>query len=86
MHLKENISTIENYATGDAIQFMVSTDGHTINGKNRGLGGERARLEAISVISQSNRYHGTCQTVVSSIMRMSDRPREAIQYPFLMMR
>lgn len=36
--LKENISTIENYATGDAVQFMVSTDGNTIRGKNRGLG------------------------------------------------
>ncbi|KAL4888244.1 hypothetical protein BDV59DRAFT_188987 [Aspergillus ambiguus] len=35
--LRENISTIENYATGDAIQFMVSTDGKTIHGKNRGL-------------------------------------------------
>jgi Fungal N-terminal domain of STAND proteins len=37
-HLKENISTIDNYATGDAVQFMVSTDGKTIHGKNRGLG------------------------------------------------
>jgi hypothetical protein len=38
MHLKKNISTIDNYATGDAVQFMVSTDGNTIHGKNRGLG------------------------------------------------
>ncbi|OBT40151.1 hypothetical protein VE00_09803 [Pseudogymnoascus sp. WSF 3629] len=38
IHLKENISTIDNYATGDAIQFMVSTDGKTIHGRNRGLG------------------------------------------------
>jgi hypothetical protein len=38
IHLKENISTIDNYATGDAIQFMISTDGKTIHGKNRGLG------------------------------------------------
>jgi hypothetical protein len=37
-HLKENISTIDNYATGDAVQFMISTDGKTIHGKNRGLG------------------------------------------------
>lgn len=36
--LKESISTIENYATGDAVQFMVSTDGKTIHGKNQGLG------------------------------------------------
>jgi hypothetical protein len=38
MHLKENITTIDNYATGDAIQFMVSTDGNIVHGKNRGLG------------------------------------------------
>lgn len=37
-HLKENISTIDNYATGDAIQSMVSTDGNIIHGRNRGLG------------------------------------------------
>lgn len=36
--LKENTSVIDNYATGDAMQFMVSTDGRTIHGKNRGLG------------------------------------------------
>lgn len=37
--LKENISIIENYAVGDdAIQFMVSTDGKVIHGKNQGLG------------------------------------------------
>lgn len=36
--LDENSSTIENYATGDAIQFMVSTNGTVIHGKNRGLG------------------------------------------------
>jgi len=38
VHLRENISTIDNYATGDAIQFMVSTNGKTIHGTNRGLG------------------------------------------------
>ncbi|KAF7712894.1 Uncharacterized protein PECH_002548 [Penicillium ucsense] len=37
-HLSENVSMIDNYATGDAIQFMVSTDGKVIHGKNRGLG------------------------------------------------
>jgi len=37
-HLMENVSVIENYATGDAIQYMVSTDGKTLHGKNRGLG------------------------------------------------
>lgn len=37
-YLKENVSTIENYATGDSIQFMVSTDGTVLHGTNRGLG------------------------------------------------
>lgn len=38
MNLRENVSTIENYGLGDAVQFMVSTDGKTLHGKNRGLG------------------------------------------------
>ncbi|KAF4179090.1 hypothetical protein CNMCM7927_002145 [Aspergillus lentulus] len=37
-HLKENVSVIENYGTGDALQFMVSTNGKVLHGKNRGLG------------------------------------------------
>lgn len=37
-YLKENISIIDNYATGDAIQFLVSTNGKTIHARNRGLG------------------------------------------------
>lgn len=37
-HLKENVSIIDNYATGDATQFMVSTNGKILHGTNRGLG------------------------------------------------
>lgn len=37
-HLKETISNIENYATGNAFQVMVSTDGRVLHGKNRALG------------------------------------------------
>lgn len=37
-HLRDNVSTIDNYATGDAVQFMVSTSEKTIHGHNRGLG------------------------------------------------
>jgi hypothetical protein len=37
-HLKENVSVIENYGTGDALQFMVSANGKVLHGKNRGLG------------------------------------------------
>jgi hypothetical protein len=38
MHLQQSVSTIDNYATGDAIQFLVSTDGNVFHGKNRGYG------------------------------------------------
>jgi len=37
-HLNKNITTVDNYGTGDAVQFMVSTDGNIVHGKNRGLG------------------------------------------------
>ncbi|KAL4805424.1 hypothetical protein BDV18DRAFT_140845 [Aspergillus unguis] len=37
-NFKETITTVDNYATGDAVQFMVSTDGQVIQGTNRGLG------------------------------------------------
>lgn len=37
-NLKQNITIVDNYATGDALQFMVSTNGQTIQGENRGLG------------------------------------------------
>jgi hypothetical protein len=38
MHLKENTSIIDNYAMGDGVQFMVSSDVNIIHGTNRGLG------------------------------------------------
>lgn len=38
IHLDENASTIDNYATGEAIQFIVSTNEKMIRGRNRGLG------------------------------------------------
>lgn len=37
-HLRENVSTIDNWATGDALRFMVSTNGQVLHGTNRGLG------------------------------------------------
>jgi len=37
-YLKETTSIIDNYATGDAVQFMVSTGDKTLHGSNRGLG------------------------------------------------
>ncbi|RSL39510.1 hypothetical protein CEP54_016310 [Fusarium duplospermum] len=39
MRLKQNVSIIENYATGDqTVQFLASTNEKTINGKNSGFG------------------------------------------------
>lgn len=32
-HLRENVSVIENYGTGDALQFMVSANGRFCTGK-----------------------------------------------------
>lgn len=38
-HLKDDISVIDNHATGDdAVQFLVSNSQKTIHGKNRGFG------------------------------------------------
>jgi hypothetical protein len=36
--LKNSVSQIENYGLGDSAQFMVSTNGQVLHGKNRGLG------------------------------------------------
>lgn len=36
--LERSVSVIENHATGDAVQFMVSTKGKVLRGTNRGLG------------------------------------------------
>ncbi|KAH3996966.1 hypothetical protein HBH98_053670 [Parastagonospora nodorum] len=44
-HLKENISVIDNHATGDdAVQFLVSNSQKTIHGKNRGYGDQIRQL------------------------------------------
>jgi hypothetical protein len=32
------VTTVDNYATGDSVQFMVSSNGQVFHGKNRGLG------------------------------------------------
>ncbi|PYH63712.1 uncharacterized protein BO88DRAFT_409002 [Aspergillus vadensis CBS 113365] len=37
-NFKESVSVIENYGTGDALQFMVSANGKVLHGKNRGMG------------------------------------------------
>jgi hypothetical protein len=37
-HMNENITIIDNYGLGDSVQFLVSNEGKTIHGTNRGLG------------------------------------------------
>jgi len=37
-HSKETISIIENYGTGDVVQYMVSANDKILHGKNRALG------------------------------------------------
>ncbi|PKY05130.1 hypothetical protein P168DRAFT_296792 [Aspergillus campestris IBT 28561] len=46
--LKENISTIENYATGDAAQLMVSTAGDIVRGRQVGGHLSDASVEQLS--------------------------------------
>lgn len=36
--LERSVSIIENHATGDAVQYMVSTNGQVLHGTNRSLG------------------------------------------------
>jgi hypothetical protein len=44
-HLKDNISIIDNHASGDdAVQFLVSNSQKTIHGKNRGYGDKIKQL------------------------------------------
>lgn len=65
-NFNESVTTVDNYATGDAVQFVVSTDRQVIHGRNRGLGW-RARqvgghlddtsLQQLSKIFTTNLYH-----------------------------
>lgn len=43
-HLREEVATIDNYATGDAVQLMVSINDKPIHGKNRGTGWRTRQL------------------------------------------
>lgn len=43
-YVKEKVTTIDNYGTGDSIQFLVSTNGKVIHGKNRGEGWRNKQL------------------------------------------
>ena len=64
-HLKENVSVIENYGTGDALQFMVSANGKVLHGKNRGVGWRNRQVGGYlsnESIQQLSRDFATMQT------------------------
>ena len=58
-HLKDNVSNIENFAVGDAVQFMVSTNEKTLHGRNQGHGWRTRQVgghisdESLQQIAQS---------------------------------
>lgn len=61
-YLNQQTDSIENFATGDAVQFIVSTEGKTLRGKNSGLGW-RARqacgyMNDDTVRQLSTHFHG----------------------------
>src|ERR1700761_6666430 len=37
-NIEPNTSVVENYAEGNAVQYLVTTPGHQIHGSNRGFG------------------------------------------------
>lgn len=46
-HLMENMSTVDTYTMDDAVEFMVSTDGKTIDDRDRQLGWEPRQVGGI---------------------------------------
>lgn len=45
IYLQENVSVVENYATGDeTVQFLASTNEKTINGSNKGFGKKQRQI------------------------------------------
>ncbi|KAJ5935943.1 hypothetical protein N7454_005241 [Penicillium verhagenii] len=67
-HLKENVSVIENYGTGDTLQFMVSANGKVLHGKNRGMGWRSRQVGGYlsnESIQQLSRDFSTMQTSLS---------------------
>ncbi|KAI1839577.1 hypothetical protein JX266_014212 [Neoarthrinium moseri] len=82
--LESQISNIENHAEGDdTIQFMVSTDGKTIHGKNRGVGlrlkqvGGHIGEESLQQLSQDFKTVSIHQTGTQEAVSKSSMPRAA---------
>ena len=76
------MSTIENYSTGDAVQFMVSTNGKNICGKNRGLGWRTRQVggymsdAALQQLSRTMHLFNS-QTTLSDILPSQDKQSSA---------
>ncbi|KAF4435395.1 putative pathogenicity protein CRX2 [Fusarium austroafricanum] len=95
-YLEEKISNIENHAEGDdTIQFMVSTDGKPLNGKNHGVGsrlkqaGGHFKEQSLQQISQDFTTISLHQTGgkkpsrnASSPAAQSETTTESLDTPF----
>jgi hypothetical protein len=75
-NLKENISIIDNSATGDeTVQFLVSTSDKTIHGKNRGDG---FRIRQIGGhLSDESLQQLSRDIATISVVRLRDEPPES---------
>ena len=75
-HLEKSISTIENHATGDAVQIMVSANGKTLHCTNRGLGWEQGKLAATLTMRRSGRYREIWLATPSGMLMIGSRLHE----------
>jgi hypothetical protein len=80
-HLKDNISIIDNHATGDeAVQFLVSNSLKTIHGKNRGFGDQIKQLGGHLSDESIQKVSGDFlqMSIRSSGIRASSRSSDAL--------
>lgn len=76
-NLKENITVIDNHATGDeTVQFLVSTSQKTIHGKNRGYG-FRIRQVGGHLSDESVQQMSRDISRISMTAYEAERPRSA---------
>ena len=74
-HLKENISVVDNHATGDeTVQLLVSNSQKTIHGKNRGYGFQIKQLGG-------HLSDESIQKVSGDFLQMSLRRPESVSQP-----
>lgn len=83
------MSTIENFATGDAIQYLVSTNGKSVHGKNLGLGPRTFQIggylsdTSLQTVSRGMLRNGLqARTSTQSSQASSSHPAEADEVDF----